>query len=205
MKTFFTSDLHLGHARVIEYSQRPFQNIEEHDEALIANWNRVVRPQDNLYFLGDLSFWPPRQAKELIARLNGRKHWIRGNHDHDGLVSACKEHFVWVRDLEKVRVADPSAPQGWRHIVLCHYAMRVWTLRHHGAWHLYGHSHGSLPDDPESLSFDVGVDCHGYAPVEYETVKQIMARKTQDKACQEEASQDEVCQEEACLKTGETP
>ena len=33
-------------------------------------------------------------------------------------------------------------------IVLCHYAMRVWQKSHYGAWMLYGHSHGTLPDNP---------------------------------------------------------
>lgn len=39
-----------------------------------------------------------------------------------------------------------------------HYAYRVWNKSHHGRLHLYGHSHYSLPDDPDALSMDVGVD-----------------------------------------------
>lgn len=42
---------------------------------------------------------------------------------------------------------------------------------------LYGHSHGTLPDDEAALSFDVGVDCHNFYPVSYEEVKAVMARK----------------------------
>ncbi len=38
-------------------------------------------------------------------------------------------------------------------IVICHYAMRVWNRSHHGAWHLYGHSHGNLPDTPTSRRY----------------------------------------------------
>ena len=48
-------------------------------------------------------------------------------------------------------------------IVLCHYALRVWDRAHYGSWHLYGHSHGQLPS--LGLSLDVGVDCHGYRPL----------------------------------------
>jgi calcineurin-like phosphoesterase family protein len=55
--------------------------------------------------------------------------------------------------------------------------MKVWNKSHHGAWHLYGHSHGSLPDDINSLSFDVGVDSHDYKPISYEEVKRIMKKK----------------------------
>lgn len=55
--------------------------------------------------------------------------------------------------------------------------MRVWNKSHYGAWMLYGHSHGSLIDDPNSLSFDVGVDCHNYKPFSFEEVKEIMSHK----------------------------
>ncbi|MFT5024909.1 MAG: calcineurin-like phosphoesterase family protein, partial [Candidatus Azotimanducaceae bacterium] len=41
---------------------------------------------------------------------------------------------------------------------------------HHGNWHLYGHSHGTLPDLEDQLCFDVGVDCHDFYPLAYEDV-----------------------------------
>jgi calcineurin-like phosphoesterase family protein len=63
-------------------------------------------------------------------------------------------------------------------IVMCHYAMRVWNRSHRGAWMLYGHSHGSLPDDPGALSIDVGVDCHDYTPISHDDIGRIMAKKT---------------------------
>ena len=56
--------------------------------------------------------------------------------------------------------------------------MKVWDKSHHGAWHLYGHSHGSLPDDPNSLSFDIGCNIHDYYPLEFEDVRKIMSTKT---------------------------
>ena len=40
-----------------------------------------------------------------------------------------------------------------------------------------GNSHGNLKDDPESLSLDVGVDCHNYRPIAYEEIKKIMSKK----------------------------
>jgi len=56
--------------------------------------------------------------------------------------------------------------------------MNVWDKCHHGSWHLFGHSHGSLPDNPNSLSFDVGCNIWGYEPLEFERVKEIMSHKT---------------------------
>jgi len=53
----------------------------------------------------------------------------------------------------------------------------VWRGSGRGNWHLYGHSHGTLPDLEESLSFDVGVDCHDFYPLSYDEVKAIMQHK----------------------------
>lgn len=177
MRTFFTADTHFSHANILKFSARPFESIDAHDEALIANWNRVVSPGDHVYFLGDFALCAPHRAREIVTRLAGRKHWILGNHDQPALVNAIRPHFDWVQDLAKIRVADSDAANGWRHIMLCHYALRVWPLSHYGSWHLYGHSHGNLPEEPGSLSFDVGVDCHHYTPLEYAAVKQIMRFK----------------------------
>lgn len=62
-------------------------------------------------------------------------------------------------------------------IVLCHYAMRVWPHHAQGAWHLYGHSHGNLPDDELSLSLDVGVDVHEFRPWHFDELQTIMQTK----------------------------
>jgi calcineurin-like phosphoesterase family protein len=179
MNIFFTSDLHLSHKNILlpSYSNRPYATLEEHDQALIENWNRVVGPNDVVYFLGDLALCHPNHALEMVSRLRGNKRWIRGNHDHDDLVKRCGLLFEWVKEMADIAIPDVDAPRGVQRIVLNHYAMRVWNRSHYGAWHLYGHSHGNLPDDPKMLSIDVGVDCHNYTPISYAQVKEIMSRK----------------------------
>jgi calcineurin-like phosphoesterase family protein len=61
-------------------------------------------------------------------------------------------------------------------LILDHYAMRVWDQSHHGSWHLYGHSHGKLPD--LGLSTDVGVDGHNFQPWSFEEVRAYFRSKT---------------------------
>jgi len=63
-------------------------------------------------------------------------------------------------------------------ITLCHYAMKVWNKAHHGAWQLFGHSHNTLPDDPNALQLDVGVDSWDFFPVTVEQIHDRMAKKT---------------------------
>jgi len=118
---------------------------------------------------------PPNKLKPLLDRLNGKIHLITGNHESAAI--ACAERFEWIKDYHELTMEDADAHKGQRFMVLFHYAMRVWNASHYGTWHLYGHTHGDLPDDGTSLSFDIGVDCHNFYPLSYQEVKAIMAKK----------------------------
>ena len=79
---FITADTHFGHSRVLEFNGgRPFKTIEEHDEALIQNWNQTVHKKDKILHLGDVSFYGKQKTKDIISRLNGYKILVMGNHD----------------------------------------------------------------------------------------------------------------------------
>ena len=89
MNTFLISDTHFGHKNILSFkrndgtSLRPaFNSIEEHDEFLIDNWNKVVSPTDKIYHLGDVGFYNVSKLLEVMSRLNGRKVLIKGNHDN---------------------------------------------------------------------------------------------------------------------------
>ena len=173
---WFTSDTHFGHKNIIKYVPRPFSSVEEMDEALIENWNSRVKESDEVYHLGDVALCSPSKLKKILNRLNGKIYLIKGNHDDSA--EACSDRFEWIKDYYELEVNDPDGYQGKQLLVLFHYAMRVWQASHYGTYHLYGHSHGELPDDPTSLSFDVGVDCHNYAPINYDEIKHIMSKKS---------------------------
>ncbi len=177
MAVYFTSDPHFGHANIIKYAKRPFASVEEMDRAMINRWNSRVGPGDTLYCLGDWCIWRgSRSIDEVAASYReqlkaGRIVLLWGNHDRKGRRNEKFQRlFDGVFDLLELAV-------GAQLIVLCHYAMRVWNRSHHGAFHLYGHSHGSLPDDPAARSFDCGVDCFDFYPVSFDEVVERMARK----------------------------
>jgi calcineurin-like phosphoesterase family protein len=176
MMIWFTSDTHFGHKNILRYTNRPFSDVNEMDEFLIQSWNRKVHPNDEVYHLGDVALCSASKLRNILKRLNGKIYLIRGNHDKSA--QACQDRFEWIKDYYELLVPDPDRYQGKQLIVLFHYAMRVWQASHYGSYHLYGHSHGELPDDPTSLSFDIGVDCHNYTPINYKDVKSIMQNKT---------------------------
>ena len=81
MTTYYTADLHLSHANIIRFCDRPFSSIEEHDQALVDNWNDTVGPDDDVFVLGDFAMGTIAESLPLVARLNGFVHLIPGNHD----------------------------------------------------------------------------------------------------------------------------
>lgn len=163
---FFTSDLHLGHEAIIKFQPRPFNSVEEMDEILIQNWNSRISKSDRVYMLGDFSWISPRH---YLHRMNGNIHWINGNHD-----KASRNWLLDYKNIKSVQDIKTITVHGVS-ICLCHYAMRVWNKSCHNQWHLYGHSHGGVAG--AGKSFDVGVDCHDYMPIEFAEVEAIMAMR----------------------------
>lgn len=178
MTIFFTADHHFGHRNIIRFQDRPFADVTAMDEALVERWNAAVGPDDVVYHLGDVGLCSPKALRALLDRLRGTIYLLRGNHERSATHRLCADRFGWIKDIYEFSVEDAEAPRGEQPIVLMHYAMRTWNRSHHGSWQLYGHSHGTLPDDPAQRSIDVGVDCHDFAPISYQAVKAIMATKT---------------------------
>jgi len=168
MDTWFTSDLHLGHANIIRYCKRPFADVREMDEALIENWNHRVKPGDLIYCLGDFALKVSQtDVENYIRRLNGEIHLILGNHDRKSVLKA--RGFAEQTYYKEIKIGDQK-------IILFHYAMKTWNGSYRGSWQLFGHSHGNLPPDMERKQFDVGVDCWNYAPISFEEVAKEMEK-----------------------------
>ncbi|MGB0863229.1 MAG: metallophosphoesterase family protein [Saprospiraceae bacterium] len=172
---FFTSDQHFGHKNIIKFSNRPFNSVEEMDEMMIQRWNEKVGETDEVYHLGDVGLASSGKLRKILERLNGKIYLIKGNHEKSA--EACHSRFEWIKDYHELIIEDKEFERGQQMIVLFHYALREWNASHWGTYHLYGHSHGTLTDNPNALSFDIGVDCHNFYPLSYEEVKAIMKEK----------------------------
>lgn len=185
MKVFFTADLHFGHNNIIKHCKRPFQSVDDMDDALIDNWNAVVSNKDTVYICGDVGMCKPDKLLRILWRLNGAKHLVFGNHDSNiRNDNSLLKAFASVEDYKMVKLPDADAADGYQRIVLFHYPITVWDRAHYGVWHLHGHCHGTLKDDNSSLRLDVGVDAwyvkneKPYRPIEYSEIKERMKNKT---------------------------
>ena len=173
---FFTADLHLGHANIIKFQQRPYDNVDQMDRCLIDNWNKVVSPGDTVWILGDFSF---NDQQRYLSQLNGTKCLVLGNHDinkHRGKfnqINEFKRLFNYVCEYTELTIDK-------QFIVLSHYPFLAWNKSHHRSWQLFGHVHGALIDIPGLLHYDVGVDCNNYTPVSFNQIKSIMSKKKFD-------------------------
>jgi len=172
MERWFTSDTHFRASNIIELQSRPYTDVIEMEDDIVAKWNEAVKPGDIVYHLGDFAM--PRgdekaKIQELFKRLNGQKHLICGNHDYQNPFIK-NLGWAWVGDIKSISIDGHS-------IFLCHYPMLAWNGSMTGSWHLHGHTHGLMKQHSTWLKEDVGVDVHGYKPVSYEEVKCIMSRR----------------------------
>jgi len=172
---FLTADTHFGHINLTQAGKtpskaRPFQDAAEMEEELVRRWNSVVGPRDSVYHLGDVVWGRGRNLEryDVLNRLNGKIHLIRGNHDRDiWQYQHRTPRFESIQDLVTIKYCK-------RKVVLCHYPLESWDCSLHGSAHFHGHTHGSLPPDLNRLRQDVGVDCWDFTPVHIEALLTIM-------------------------------
>lgn len=164
---WFTADSHYSHKNILKYCKRPFKSVMEMDVTLVQNWNKVVKPQDVVYHLGDFAFSENIEyTQKFINKLNGSIHLIKGNHDKSAILRA---KFASIHDIYELKVGNG--------IILCHYPMKTWNKSHYGSWHLYGHCHGLLKDDEQTWSTDVGVDRWNYRPVHIDEIAELFSNR----------------------------
>jgi calcineurin-like phosphoesterase family protein len=130
---FLTSDTHFGHAGVCRFTEadgvtkiRPWTDPDEMDEEMIKRWNATVRPNDKVYHLGDVVI--NRKALKTLARLNGDKVLIRGNHD----IFRDDEYRLYFRELRAYHVMNG--------MILSHIPVHEASLGRFGV-NIHGHLH----------------------------------------------------------------
>ena len=202
-RIFFTSDLHLGHANILQFEPgritelhlspiRVDDSCVEHDEALIARINSRVKPEDKLFILGDVGLASSGYLRNCVQRINGHKHLVRGNHDKHTDSHFYKMGFEVVCYEMTLKISN--------HFVrLSHYPYRKPWYKAYFPWQwkekdrhkrpvnygnilLHGHIHsgGQGVGDGSHLVRDkminVGVDVHNYYPVGLDKIEQLIQK-----------------------------
>lgn len=179
-----TSDTHFSHANIIRYCDRPFSDPAVMNERLVDAWNDRVRPDDEIWHLGDVAMGRIEESLLIIRRLHGRKFLVPGNHDR------CWPGHKKVGDWpEKYTAAGftllprtTTLTLAGREVLLCHFPYRgdsrdVDRYREErpadeGRWLLHGHVHERWRQRGRQIN--VGVDVWDYAPVSLETIEDVI-------------------------------
>ena len=77
MAVFFIADTHFNDKATFYMSRESeiFESVHEKDDYMIKNWNTFVKPEDEVFILGDFG------DAEYMVKINGKKTVIKGNHD----------------------------------------------------------------------------------------------------------------------------
>lgn len=160
---WFISDTHFFHANILKFKNsdgtrlRPFSSLEEMHEVMIERWNSLVKDNDYVYHLGDVTFQYHRPFNELMYRLKGDKRLIVGNHDklkQEGLL----KHFSKVMLWHGFKDEDFTAS---------HLPLRLESLRD-GHFNVHGHIHKGHLEDLHYIN--VSVEVRDYYPIHLDQI-----------------------------------
>ena len=157
MRTFFISDTHFCDENIIKYENRPFADTVDMEDVLINNWNRVVKPRDTVFVLGDISS-EQMATKDIIKHLKGHKILVMGNHD----LLARASYLMMGFD-----VVSPY-PIIFNDFYICSHAP-VYLNDHMPYANIHGHIHSKKMTGGNY--FNVSVECINYTPIDFEEIK----------------------------------
>lgn len=180
-KIFYISDMHFDDNTTFRWDKRnnpaveDFADVDAKNAAMIERWNTRVSNRDHVYILGDTFSCSKERAMEILKQLHGAKHFLMGNHDRAWLHEiADTRKFNILECVDYKKISDNG-----RKVIMSHYPIMFWEGQHEGAFHLYGHVHGSREYDqftkfgmgleidrhiPEFRAFNVGAMVNSYEP-----------------------------------------
>lgn len=172
MGTFFTSDEHYFHNRIIELNNRPF-TVEEMNDKLVEKFNEKVGEKDTTYHLGDFTLGKAPPAIDILNRLNGLHFFIKGNHDKWLYEGFQHDKILAVKDYHELKLDGQL-------MVMSHFPMLSWHHSYRGTFMLHGHCHAKINAQNVGVRrLDVGVDSANlilgdFLPFSFEEIKNLL-------------------------------
>lgn len=142
---------------------RVFDSVEAMDNHIVDQWNSVVRPQDHVYHLGDVAMkW---RNIETIARCNGHKRLVRGNHD----IFPTKKYLPFFDEIYGMRLFQRTIGLSTRHgLWLTHVPVHPDSIKPNWV-NIHGHVHNNIPSLHYGNKYiNVSVEVTNYKPVALE-------------------------------------
>jgi calcineurin-like phosphoesterase family protein len=176
MAIFFSSDFHFNHRNICRGTSswdnksgtRPFDSLNEMNGTILDNLNSAIGENDELYYLGDFIFGDVTLTRVFRDKIRCKNiYFINGNHDKH--IYQYRDCFAWIKDYFMVKHKG-------KNIAAFHYPIASWDRQHHGAFHAFGHCHGSFTG-PNGKSHDVGVDTNEFKPYSFDEFVEICDAK----------------------------
>ena len=169
---WFTSDWHVGHDTDFLYVPRGCSNIYEHDTLIIKNCNQLVKPDDELWILGDLALGMNEQEwNRVYYSINCQNiHFVIGNHDSDRRI----DKYINEYRMELHGYADVIKYSKRKRFYVSHYPTVTDNFdrdKEMRTINLFGHTHqhGNFFNDNPYM-YHVGLDSHNMYPVSLEHI-----------------------------------
>lgn len=185
MNTWFTSDLHLNHANIIRYCNRPFikpgdltergqwvsreisrERCNKMNEVIISNWNARVKPNDTVFHIGDFCFNKSTEGADVTTKsydlekkLNGKIIFLYGNHDrNNGCKSLITHCVIKLGGKYLYMTHNPKFYNNDYEINLVGHVHDMWIAKKVGA---------------NSVAINVGVDAWSFKPIEINEILKV--------------------------------
>lgn len=150
MTVFYTSDNHFFHRNIVKFENRPFESVEEMNQAMIDVWNSVVKDNDYVMHLGDFVFGGYDKWRHVLDQLNGKIILHKGNHDDSKKLKKLFKEGYFKKIHEVGSYKKINKHQLW----FTHYPLDI-GLRPR-KWSIHGHLHSTMSNSPNQIN--VGVD-----------------------------------------------
>lgn len=164
---YATTDTHFCHDRTFLTNPRGFTDIKSHNEAIIKNWNSIVKPSDTVYLLGDAVLNNDEEGIECLRQLNGTIYLAIGNHDTDGRIERYREAGVFADIQYAYRLQYKKFK-----FFLSHYP----TLTANPGtpfpiFNISGHTHSQDKfENMDKLIYNASLDAHNNTPVSLDEI-----------------------------------
>lgn len=163
---YFISDNHWGHKSIISMANRNFDNVHHMNMYMIEKWNEIVKPDDEVYYLGDFMYKmnPNVFVSNILNNLNGKIYLLIGNHD-ERYIKKYVHRLEWIKNRYELKYDYNGKIYKF---ILDHYPIYSWKGIYTGTIHLHGHTHKNSNDlYYETIGHKFNVNCEflDYKPI----------------------------------------